>query len=457
MVQTGEFTPFGTKAWFAASSNTYDHWRGDGKIDKWQINGKIYQPLGSNGDFVSIAGHYNQNRNNNYNNPNLTDLRTDLRHRTRRRRLRRPATITGCRRRLHTAQWEAINSIASPSVCRDAARARPSRASRDRIRSRRPVSRPKTGCILGTRRPGLQSQAHRQPARRADQPVEHRQHPRPVALHAHRRPGPDGRPDLPVRACQRRQPGRCALSETDNDLPQQGVAGRLGVDLNGDGDTLDDFILVGRPSITNTNRITVISSLVWRMNPNNTFRVAYTYDRAHHRQTGEYGTPTTTSISTNPFFGRNGTPIITAAGTVAQNRDRTSIALLNQLSGQYIGNFFDNRLRLELGIRSPWFMRDLDQHCYTPPTSNFPLCVVNPTNLLVSATDPPGLRVEPAIADPATTQRRAGRRSRRRISITRSCRTSARPSQSTTASASSPAIRRACPRRVPITCTGLRS
>ena len=65
MLQTGQFTPWGTKAWVAASGNTYDHWRGDGKIDKWQVNGKIYQPIGDNGDFVSLAGHYNQNRNNN--------------------------------------------------------------------------------------------------------------------------------------------------------------------------------------------------------------------------------------------------------------------------------------------------------------------------------------------------------------------------------------------------------
>ena len=75
MVNTGEFTSWGTKAWFSASRNTYDHWRGEGRIRKWQVNGKIYQPLGSNGDFVSLAGHYNENRNNNYNNPNLTDLR----------------------------------------------------------------------------------------------------------------------------------------------------------------------------------------------------------------------------------------------------------------------------------------------------------------------------------------------------------------------------------------------
>src|SRR6185369_15702875 len=35
-----------------------------GKISKQQYNGKIWQPIGSNGDFVSISGHYNQNRNN---------------------------------------------------------------------------------------------------------------------------------------------------------------------------------------------------------------------------------------------------------------------------------------------------------------------------------------------------------------------------------------------------------
>ncbi len=170
------------------------------------------------------------------------------------------------------------------------------------------------------------------------------------------------------------------LSEKDNILKQGVPAGVNGVDLNGDGDTLDS-VLLGRPSITNTHRITVISSLVWRMNPNNTFRIAYTYDRAHHRQTGEYGFTDNNFSIINPFFGRNGKPVITAAGTPAQNRDRTSIALLNPLSGQYIGKFIDNRLRLELGVRSPWFTRDLDQPCYTPLTSTFPDCYANPTAL----------------------------------------------------------------------------
>src|SRR5260221_4822805 len=76
-----------------------------------------------------------------------------------------------------------------------------------------------------------------------------------------------------------------------------------------------------------------------------------------------------------------GRPVIPAGGTPAKNRDRTSIALLNPLSGQYIGKFIDNRLRLELGVRSPWFTRDLDQPCYTPLTSTFPDCYANPTAL----------------------------------------------------------------------------
>jgi hypothetical protein len=62
------------------------------------------------------------------------------------------------------------------------------------------------------------------------------------------------------------------LFEGDN-LLKQGVAGSKGVDLNGDGDFLDT-VLVGRPSITNTKRITVISSLVWKPDSTNTFRIA---------------------------------------------------------------------------------------------------------------------------------------------------------------------------------------
>ena len=50
---TGVFTPFGTRA-FVAASNQKDHnpYDSGSKINKTQLNAKIYQPLGSGDDFV---------------------------------------------------------------------------------------------------------------------------------------------------------------------------------------------------------------------------------------------------------------------------------------------------------------------------------------------------------------------------------------------------------------------
>ena len=76
MVETGEFTSFGTKAWVSPALPDNDKFKGPGEIDKQQYNARIYQPLGNGGDFISIAGHYNQNRNNFYRNPAVNDLRS---------------------------------------------------------------------------------------------------------------------------------------------------------------------------------------------------------------------------------------------------------------------------------------------------------------------------------------------------------------------------------------------
>ena len=368
MIQTGQITPWGTKAWVAASRNTYRQWRGEGRISKWQINGKIYQPVGSNGDFVSLAGHYNHNRNNNYNNPNLSDLRSIFGTSIVPSSPSQFPVVVG---NYSNAQWKAIDSIDYPRVCRS------------------PLTQAVITRVAGTSDPST-CFAPEEPVGLQNQPITN-------LLGTQINPSNTGN----IRGQSRftladgliltvdptyqyvladggSQTVR--LSETDEIL-KQGVG--PGVDLNGNGViSPTDFVLVGRPSITNTHRITVISSLVWRINPNNTFRVAYTYDRAHHRQTGQYGFTDNNFNIINPFFGRNGAPVLTAAGTVAENRDRTSIALLNQLSGQYIGKFIDNRLRVELGVRSPWFVRDLDQHCYTPLIGGgFPDCYANPTGL----------------------------------------------------------------------------
>ncbi|HZB70068.1 MAG TPA: TonB-dependent receptor plug domain-containing protein, partial [Sphingomicrobium sp.] len=75
---TGEITSMGTRAWIAGSRARNDKFKGPGEISKYQGNAKIYQPIGSSGDFVAISGHYNRSRNNFYRNPSVNDLRNFL-------------------------------------------------------------------------------------------------------------------------------------------------------------------------------------------------------------------------------------------------------------------------------------------------------------------------------------------------------------------------------------------
>ena len=364
MYNLGTFTSFGTRAWLSASTANYNHWRGNGEIDKWQFNGKIYQPLGSNGDFITLAGHYNRNRNNNYNNPNLTDLRAILGATV------VPTTFGGSPLvvgEYSSTQWNLINNLAYPSSCLSA-----------------------TGTVQFRPNPGPGAQSDPATCFTPGGPLVSQASTNLLGLQIN----PSNTANIRATSRFTLAPNliltvdptyqyvlanggtqSVLLREADT-LLSQGVVGSTGVDLNRDGDTFDT-LLVGRPSITNTNRFTLLSSLVWKPAPDHTLRLSYTFDRAHHRQTGEYTVTDANFNLGSPFFGRNGTPIITAAGTVLQNRDRTSIAKLNQLSGQYIGKFIDSRLRVELGLRSPWFQRDLDQNCYTPAAGGgFPVCVV---------------------------------------------------------------------------------
>src|SRR5207253_720049 len=73
---TGEIGPWHTRAFVSGSrTKNFVPFNNYGKISKQQYNAKILQPIGSNGDFISIAGHYNENRNNFF---GSLPLRTDL-------------------------------------------------------------------------------------------------------------------------------------------------------------------------------------------------------------------------------------------------------------------------------------------------------------------------------------------------------------------------------------------
>ncbi|THD60427.1 TonB-dependent receptor [Phenylobacterium sp.] len=161
--------------------------------------------------------------------------------------------------------------------------------------------------------------------------------------------------------------GVTALSETDPRLKGNCLTCR-GVDLNGDGDVLDT-VNVYSPSNTNTRRYGLTSSLLWDLDEHNHFSLGYTLDYGMHRQTGEMGyIDQATGMPGSIFGGKQGwgsTDIVTDDGSIMRSRDRHSIAELNQFDLNYIGKFIDDKLHVNVGIRDPYFKRDLEQFCYT--------------------------------------------------------------------------------------------
>ena len=195
--------------------------------------------------------------------------------------------------------------------------------------------------------------------------------------------------------------GAANWAETDPQL--RGNTTAAGVDLNGDGDLLDTVRLF-RPNNTNTNRIGVTSSLIWKFAENQSVRAAYTWDRAKHRQTGEVGFIKTDGSfePENVFAGKSagygGRQVILPDGTILRRRDRASVALLNQFAVEYRGRFMEERMLFNAGVRVPFFKRDLNQFCYQRDTFNA-LCTTRAATPIVGTNDGTG---KPLVTFPAS-------------------------------------------------------
>src|SRR5262249_40341020 len=63
MIDTGQLGPWDTTAFIAASDQEYDKFKGPGTLQKRQYNFRMYQHLNGS-DFIALAVHYNENRNN---------------------------------------------------------------------------------------------------------------------------------------------------------------------------------------------------------------------------------------------------------------------------------------------------------------------------------------------------------------------------------------------------------
>jgi iron complex outermembrane receptor protein len=344
-IDTGVLNSSGTKAFLSASKATNDTvYGGIGKIDKTQFNAKIYQPIGDNGDFVSIAGHWNRNRNNFF---GSTPLRLDANrvvgpdssNRFPRTKDERFYEVARCQINPGTNGVIDIDGSSSCGSLYDY-RFNPSNTGNLRINSRFTLSDKLTLNVD----PSLQY------------------------TKANGGGTVDAREGFYTQSANAT---RGAITAA------QGVSGYIGgkpyfggVDLNGDGDTLDT-VRVLAPSNTETWRIGVIASLRYDIDEYNRVRVAYSYDRGRHRQTGE------TSLLRSNGFGRDlfsDNALADAEGNVLQKRDRLSYAILHQVSGEYSGDYMNDRVHVNVGIRAPFFKRNLTNYCLATSASGFVDC-----------------------------------------------------------------------------------
>ena len=397
-LDTGEFGPFGTRAFITASHAENDlPFNNYGKVNKKQFNAKVYQPIGNNGDFVSVAGNYNENRNNFF---GSVPLRVDTTQSPVTPLNVAPRVVgSGTTNRFPTTAGERFYNINYPCT----------------------TATPVTETV-----PQISAAGYRDPDA-----------PNTCGTEFDRRYNPSNTGNIRINSRFTLAPGvvltvdpsyqyvkangggtvtarefgfdtnptgttsrsNCATtlvnSATVNCVP--GYFGGSpyfgGVDLNGDGDRLDTVTLIA-PSQTRTRRYGLIAGLRWEINPNNTVRVTYSHDRANHRQTGEVIGLRTSGEPLDVFPVNN--PLVDANGNALQKRDRQSYAILDQVSGEYRGDF--GPLTATVGLRAPYFKRDLQNNCFTSSASGFVECTGNPAlNAQLGAFNPtyspPGRRV----------------------------------------------------------------
>lgn len=362
MIETGNLTSFGTRAFVSASKATNDNpFNNYGKVDKQQYNAKIYQPIGSNGDFISIAGHYNQNRNNFF---GSSPLRLDANR----------IVGGGSGNRFPRNNDEREYVINYP--CNIDA---PQAGVQDTLAPAPAAPTAGAGC-------GTEFDRRYNPSNTGNVRLASRFTAGKLTFTV----------DPSYQYVKANGGGTVTGREGFRNIGGVNYTGFIGGnyyfgrDLNGDGDVLDTCrntatagqacsstasasnnpnggVILLAPSQTQTHRYAVIAGVRWDVTEGQAIRVGYTFDRARHRQTGELAPLQINGEPTDVFPVND--PLIDANGAVVQKRDRLSYATLHQFWGEYRGEFADGRLVLNAGVRAPFFKRELNNFCFTTSAS----------------------------------------------------------------------------------------
>jgi len=341
MFETGEISPWGTRAYVTASHASNDKFKGPGEIYKRQFNARLFQDMG-NGDFIAVAAHFNRNRNNFYRNASAAQWLASGRGLDNLAVCTRVPGVNGTRQdeNAGTLTGGSENPL-NPSACTNyfGLRVNPSDTGNIRVNALFNL----TENLRLTLDPSFQY----------------------VLANGG---------------------GTQLVNETPSGADRRvvGATTAVGFDLNGDGDVLDN-VRFYTPSNTNTRRFGVNASLIWSLSATQRVRVAYAFDYGKHRQTGAFGYLDAQGNPENYFGGLQGRVVATADGSFLRTRDRYSIAQLNQFSAEYRGKFFDDKLTATLGVRVPYFERQLNQYCYSQDSSSNVLCTTqSPTTRLAN-------------------------------------------------------------------------
>lgn len=390
ILHTGNLTSSGTRAFVSASRAVNDNpFNNYGRVNKQQYNARVYQPLGSRGDFLSISGNYNQNRNNFFGSLPLRNDTTRVFGTGATARLVPRIVGSASQDRFPANRDERkylINYPCSVSPARAGVADAPA-ASTGPYGAADP-----NGDFAGC---GTEFDRRFNPSNTGSVRVASRFSFGPFTLNVEPSyqyvkangggtvTANEGLRDINPAFPAPPATGEVAVATTaqcrlvaSNDF-RTCVPGYIGGtpyfgrDINGDGDTLDTVTVLA-PSQTQTHRYGLISGVRWDINERQSFRIAYTYDRARHRQTGQVGLLDVGGSPLDVF------PVNSAeadvSGTILQKRDRLSFAILHQISAQYRGEFLDGALTIDAGVRAPFFKRDLNNFCSTSSAGGFVDC-----------------------------------------------------------------------------------
>lgn len=342
VVDTGILTKSGLKAWISGSTE-YNEFLPNtgGHVWKQQVNAKVYQPIGDNGDFISLAGHFNFNQNNFA--PSIYMYMDNS--------AAKPVNSSSSGR--YPTSWADAGYTIN---CADTTSANKSTTGYGAYECRYNPSR--TANLRMNMRFTL-----------ADQLI--------LTI------------DPSFQYTKANGGGTGTLSLGSTTIGGQSMVGYFynGASPYYYAGTGTGTMLVGNASETETNRIGLQASLRYQINPDNMMRVAYAYDRGRHKQTGEL-TPLDMSTGLYDTYFPIDMPILDANGNAIEKRNRLSYAILHQVSGEYNGKFFDERLDVLAGVRAPFFTRNLNNFCFTLDASGDVSCMAPQYQAAYAAANP---------------------------------------------------------------------